>query len=125
MATKDDFPRTIVFLSSLRTCRKNRQPDIGKAWDRAVNSSRILKTSIWFVTATAIGIAILSVEISRAPCDVTASLVDKSALHLARSAEPTIQSTPDSGFATDCKRRPTRRAKLLRLLNLPIRADRN
>jgi hypothetical protein len=58
------------------------QPGIGKAWDRAVISSRILKTSILVVTAAAIVFAILSV---RNPlvllANVTASLVATSAPH--------------------------------------------
>src|ERR1700720_1559528 len=36
------------------------QPVIGKAWHRAANSSRILKTSILVVTAAAIVFAVLS-----------------------------------------------------------------
>ncbi len=63
---------------------------VGKVWDRAAISSGVLKASILVATATAIGIAILSVE---SPvtlfADVTVSLVDKSA------PQPgAIQSTP-------------------------------
>jgi len=71
------------------------QWDIGKACDRAVISSRILKTSILVVTATASGIAILSVGNPVALlANVTASLVDKSALQPGTDQPtPTIQST--------------------------------
>ena len=55
--------------------------DIGKAWDRAVISSRVLKASLLLALATAIGIAILSVgNPVTLVAYVTASLVDKSAL---------------------------------------------
>ena len=61
MATKDGFPpdRFPVFLSE--DAEEIGQPDIGKAWDMAAISSRILKMSIFAVTVTAIGIAILSI----------------------------------------------------------------
>jgi hypothetical protein len=61
MATKDDFQpdRSPIFLSG--HTEETEQPDIGKAWDIAIISSRILKTSIVAVTVTAIGIAILSI----------------------------------------------------------------
>jgi hypothetical protein len=96
MATKDDFPpadRFPLFLSE--HAEKTEQPDIGKAWDRAVISSRILKTSILVVTATAIGIAILLVGNPVALlANVTAALVDKSALQPGTDQPtPTIQST--------------------------------
>lgn len=83
MAKKDGFPpddRFPVFLSE--HAEKTGQPDIGKAWDRAVISSRILKTSILVATVTAaIGSAILLVGNPVAlVADVTASWVDKSAL---------------------------------------------
>ena len=82
MAKKDRFPpddRFPFFLSE--HAGETGQPDIGKAWDRAVISSRILKTSILVVTATAIGIAILSVGNPVAlVANVTASWVDKPAL---------------------------------------------
>jgi len=96
MDTRDDFPpddRFPLFLSE--HAEKTEQPDIGKVWDRAVVSSRILKTSILVVTATAIGIAILSVGNPVALlANVTASLVDKSALQPGTDQPtPTIQST--------------------------------
>ncbi len=56
MATKDGFPH---FLSE--HAEEPEQPDIGKAWDRAVIWSRILKTSILGVAVAAIVFAILSV----------------------------------------------------------------
>ena len=62
MPTKDDLTPDYplpVFLAERG--EEPEQPDIGKAWDRAVISSRILKTSIFGVTAAAIVFAILSV----------------------------------------------------------------
>ena len=62
MATKDGFPPDYpipLFLSD--QAEEPEQPGIGKAWDRAVIASRILKTSISVVTAAAIVFAILSV----------------------------------------------------------------
>ncbi|MBR1275499.1 hypothetical protein [Bradyrhizobium sp. AUGA SZCCT0283] len=61
MATKDGFQpdRSPIFLSG--HAEETEQPDIGKAWDIATISSRILKASILAVTVTAIGIAILSI----------------------------------------------------------------
>jgi hypothetical protein len=55
MATNDLIPR---FLSDHT---EEPEPGIGKAWDRAAISSRILKTSILVVTAAAIVFAVLSV----------------------------------------------------------------
>ena len=71
------------------------QWDIGKAWDRAVISSRILKTSILIVTATAIGVAVISVGNPVVLlANVTASLFDTSALQPGTGqSTPTIQST--------------------------------
>ena len=57
------------------------QQGAGKPRDRAVMWSRVLKASILVATATAIGIAILSVgNPVTLVAYVTASLVDKSAL---------------------------------------------
>jgi hypothetical protein len=71
------------------------EPSIGKVWTRAVLSSRVLKASILLATATAIGIAILSVgNPVTLLANVTASLVDKSVDQ--RSPDqwaPAIQST--------------------------------
>jgi hypothetical protein len=71
------------------------QWDIGKAWDRAVISSRILKTSILVVTATAIGVAVMSVGNPVVLlANVTASLFDTSALQPGTGQSmPTIQPT--------------------------------
>jgi hypothetical protein len=61
MMTRDGFQpdRPPIFLSE--HAEETGQPDIEKALNRATISSRILKTCILAVTATAIGIAILSV----------------------------------------------------------------
>jgi hypothetical protein len=69
--------------------------DIGKAWDRAVISSRILKTSILIVAATAIGVAVISVGNPVVLlANVTASLFDTTALQPGTGqSTPTIQST--------------------------------
>jgi hypothetical protein len=101
MATKDGFPpddRFPVFLSE--HAEKTRQPDIGKAWDIEVISSRILKTSILAVTVTAIGIAILSIGNPVAlVANVTDWWVDKSALQPvtdpSTSTTQSIASTQD------------------------------
>ena len=123
MATTDGFQpdRSPIFLSE--HAEKTEQPDIGKDLAREVISSRILKTSILAVTATAIGIAILSIGNPVAlVANVTDSWVDKSALQ--PGADPsasTIQSiagTQDLPTTTTKRRRAT---KLLRLPNLPIR----
>jgi hypothetical protein len=95
MPTKDDFtPDNPLPVFVAERAEKTEQPVIGKAWDGAVVSSRILKTSILVVTATAIGIAILSVGNPIALfANVTASLVDKSALQPGTDqSTPTIQS---------------------------------
>jgi hypothetical protein len=94
MATKDGFQpdRSPIFLSE--HAEKTEQPDIGKAWDIAIISSRILKTSIWAVVATAIGIAILSVGDPVAlVANVTATWADKPALQPdSDPSAPAIQS---------------------------------
>ena len=71
------------------------QWDIGKAWDRAVISSRILKTSILLATATAIGVAVISVGNPVVLlANVTASLFDTSVLQPGTGqSTPTIQPT--------------------------------
>jgi hypothetical protein len=70
------------------------QLDIGKAWDRSIISSRILKTSIWVVTATAIGAAVISAGNPVVLlANVTASLFDTSASQPGTGqSRPTIQS---------------------------------
>jgi hypothetical protein len=90
MRTKEDiapyYPLP-VFLSE--RADEPVRPRIGIAWDSAVISSRILKTSILVVTATAI--AILWVGNPAALlADVTASLVDISTFQ--GHSTPTIQS---------------------------------
>jgi hypothetical protein len=78
------------------------QQGIGKAWYRAAISSRVLKAGILVATATAIGIAILSVgNPVTLFADVTASLVDKSALQ-----PGTDQSTPTIQFTADAQALP-------------------
>ena len=61
MTTEDGFQpdRPPIFLSG--HAEEAGQPDIGKGWDVATISSRILKASILAVVVTAIGIAVLSV----------------------------------------------------------------
>jgi hypothetical protein len=79
MATKDDFPPADpvpLFLSD--QAEESEQPGIGKAWDRAVIGSRILKTSILAVTAAAIAFAILGNPIVLL-ANATALLVGRSA----------------------------------------------
>ena len=94
MATEDGFQpdRSPIFLSG--HAEETEQPDIGKAWDIAIISSRILKTSIVAVTVTAIGIAILSIGNPLAlVANVTDWWVDKPALQPdAEPSTPTVQS---------------------------------
>ncbi len=95
MPTKDGFnPDHPLFLAD-----EPEQQGIGKAWDRvAVISSRVLKASILVATATAIGIAILSMgNPGTLVAYITASLVDKSALQPSTDqSTPTIQSSADA-----------------------------
>ena len=104
MVTNDGFqPDRPLFLSE--PAEEIGQPDIGKVWKRSVISSRILTMSIWAVTATAIGIAILSVENPVAlVADFTASWVDKPALQPATdpstSSIQSIAGTQDSATTT-------------------------
>ena len=99
MATKDGFQpdHSPIFLSE--HAEETGQPDIGtadigKAWQRAAISSRILKASIWAIAATAIGIAILSVGDPVALLEnLTATWVEKPALQpVADPPAPAIQS---------------------------------
>jgi hypothetical protein len=95
MATKDGFPPDDLFPLFLSEHAENtEQPMIGKARDRRVISSRILKTGILVVTAAVIGIAILSVENPVALLsNVVASRVDRSALQPGTDQPtPTVQS---------------------------------
>ena len=61
MATNDGFQpdRPPIFLSE--QAEETGQPDIGKAQDIAIISSRVLKTSVLAIAVTAVGIAVLSV----------------------------------------------------------------
>jgi hypothetical protein len=94
MTTNDGFQpdRSPIFLSE--HVEETEQPDIGKAWDIAAISSRILKTSIVAVTVTAIGIAILSIgNPVTLVANVTDWWVDKPALQPeADPSTPPIQS---------------------------------
>ncbi|WP_027523435.1 hypothetical protein [Bradyrhizobium sp. Ec3.3] len=117
MPTKDSFDPDYplpLFLAD-----EPEQQGIGKAWERAaVISSRVLKASILVATATAIGIAILSVgnpvtlfaDVTASIADVTASLVDKSALQPGTDRSmSTIQSTADAqALPPTAKDAPTR-----------------
>jgi hypothetical protein len=81
------------------------QRDVGKRWDLATISSRILKTSILAVTVTAIGIAVLSVgNPVMLVANVTDWWVDKPALQPeadpATSTTQTIAGTQDSPTTT-------------------------
>jgi hypothetical protein len=63
MATKDGRPDDLIIPNFLSDYAEEPEPPgIGKARDRAVISSRILKTSILFVTAAPIFFAVLLVE---------------------------------------------------------------
>ena len=86
--------RIVLRSFSPRHAEETGQPDIGKAWDIATISSRILKTSILAVTVTAIGIAILSIGNPVAlVANVTDWWVDKPALQPdADPATSTIQT---------------------------------
>jgi hypothetical protein len=102
MPTKDDFNpdhRLPRFLA-----REPEQQSLGKAWDRAVIPSHVLKASIWAAAATALSIAILSVVgnpvtllVTASIADVTASLAHKLALQpdTYQSMPTTIQSSAD------------------------------
>src|SRR5258708_35626340 len=94
MATKDDFPLDDplpLFLSN-HAQEPEQQPDIGKAWDRAV----------LVVTAAAIGVAALFVgnplavfANSTATLDATSALQDGTTPWM-----PVIQTTPDAPAPT-------------------------
>lgn len=92
MPTKDDFTPDYplpVFLS--QHADQPQQPGIGIASDRAVISSRILKTSILVITAAAIAIVWMENPVALF-ASVTASLVDISAFQLGTDqSTPTIQ----------------------------------
>src|SRR6266850_6766893 len=92
MATNDTIP---FFLSD--HTEEPEQPVIGKAWDIAAISSRILKTSILVVTAAAI---VFAIRLVGNPLvlftNTTASLVATSAPQDGAQSMPTIQSTADA-----------------------------
>lgn len=97
MTTKHGFPpddRSPLFLSE-----NSEQPDIGKAWETAVISSRILKTVIFAIAVTAIGIAVLSMGNPVALlANVAASWGDKPALQSGiDSSMSAIQSVAGTG----------------------------
>ena len=76
------------------------EADIGRAWDVALISSRILKASILAATVTAIGIAVVSIE---NPVSLVASVLDwgsdKPALQPdADPPAPTVQSIAIAGM---------------------------
>lgn len=102
MPTKDGFNRDQhlpIFLAD-----EAEQEEIGKIRDRAVLSSRVLIVTVWVAAATALAIALLSVEIparvfadlTGSITDVTASLVNKSALQ--PGGDP---STPAVQYSAD------------------------
>src|SRR6202140_4409404 len=99
MATRDDFPLDDpipLFLSNY--AEEPEQPGIGKAWDRAVISSRILKASVLFTTG-AIVAAVLLVgnPPTLFPNTTASSLVDTSAPQAGTTQSmPVIQSTADA-----------------------------
>ena len=97
MATKDGVPvdQPVPLFLSDRT-EEPEQPGIGKAWDRAAISSRILTTSILVVTAAAIVFANLVGNPIALLANATASLVGTSASQDDTRSMPTIQSTADA-----------------------------
>ena len=74
------------------------QQGIGKAWDRAVIWSRLLKPTILVATATAITVGILSAGNPVVLfADVTASVVENSAVQSGTDqSTPTVQSTANA-----------------------------
>ncbi len=105
MVAEDGFhsDRPPIFLSEYPD--EIGQRDVGKRWDLATISSRILKTSILAVAVTAIGIAVLSVgNPVMLVANVTDWWVDKPALQPeadpATSTTQTIAGTQDSPTTT-------------------------
>jgi hypothetical protein len=94
MVTNDGFQpdRPPIFLSE--HAEETGQPDIGKAQDIAIISSRILKTSMLAATVTAVGIAVLSMgNPATLVANVTDWWVDKPALQPeADPPTPPVQS---------------------------------
>jgi len=111
MPTKDGFtPDHPLPLFLCEDAGELEQAGIEQALDRAVISSRILKTSVLVVTATAIGIAILSAGNPVVLfANVMASLVDTPALQPGPGqSTPTIQSTADADLPPIARDAPTR-----------------
>jgi DNA gyrase inhibitor GyrI len=105
MTTEDGFQsdRPPIFLSG--RAEEAGQPDIGKGWDVATISSRILKASILAVVVTGIGIAVLSVgNPVMLVANVTDWWVDKPALQPeadpAASTSQTIAGAQDAPTTT-------------------------
>lgn len=99
MAAKGDFlPDDPIPLFLSGPAEETKPPGLGRAWDSAVISSRILKTSILVVAATAIVFATLSLGNPIAVfATATASLVGISAPQSgAGQSAPAIQSTADA-----------------------------
>jgi len=100
MAINDGFPpdRSPLFLSEHP--EKTEQVDIGRALNRATISSRILKASIFAVTATGISIAILAVaDPVEILGNVTALWVEKSTPQ--PDAEPAVPTTQSIASTQD------------------------
>jgi hypothetical protein len=73
------------------------QPSIGKAWDRAVIASRILKASVLFTTGAIVAAVLLVGNPPALFPNTTASLVDTSAPQAGTTQSmPVIQSTADA-----------------------------
>jgi hypothetical protein len=93
MPTKDGFtPDHPLPLFLRENADELEQAGIEQAWDRAVISSRILKTSILVVTATVIAILWLGNPVALF-ANITASLVDISAWQPGTGQTPANQST--------------------------------
>src|ERR1700676_1083580 len=98
MATRDDFPLDDpipLFLSN--HAEEPEQPGIGKAWDRAVISSRIRKASVLFTTGAIVAAVLLVGNPPTLFPNTTSSLVDTSAPQAGTTQSmPVIQSTADA-----------------------------
>ena len=97
MPTKDDFDPRLPLPLFLTHENEPEQPSIGKALDGTVIWPRLLKATTLVATATAITIAILSTGNPVALfADVTASVVDNSAVQPTDQSTPSVQSTADA-----------------------------
>jgi len=110
MATRDDFPLDDpipLFLSN--HAEEPEQPGIGKAWDRAVISSRIRKASVLFTTGAIVAAVLLVGNPPTLFPNTTASLVDTSAPQAGTTQSmPVIQSTADAqGLPPTAREVPT------------------